>query len=229
MVTATSVRVGSVVLIDKEFCKVIESITHMGGGKTGAMVHMKLRNLSTGHVAERRFAPDDKIEDIPLRRIKMQYLYNEGGTYQFMNPESFDQAPISKNAIGPAAGFLKENDVIEVEFYEEKPLSVLYPPTAELRVSSTGAGLRGHTDSTMKDAALENGMSVKVPQFVKEGDRVRVDVESGKYIERVMEREEKGRKFTTESPATKPSTSKTEPKQANAPLSKGAGKPLNLE
>lgn len=212
MATAASLRSGAVIRLDNAFHKVVESVVHQGGGKSGSMVHTKLRDLSTGHVTERRFATDDKVEDIPLTRLKMQYLYKEGELYTLMNPETYDQVPVSGHAIGPAAAFLKENDVVEVEFYEEKPLSVLYPPTVDLKVASTGAGIRGQTDSTLKEAELENGLKVLVPQFVKEGDHVRVDVETGKYLERVMDREEKGQKFTVSAPAKKASPKPEAPK-----------------
>lgn len=200
MITADSLRSGAVVRVDKEFHKIVESVLHSGGGKAGSMVHVKLRSLSTGHVSERRFAPDDKIDDVEVSRAKMQLLYREGEVFHFMNLQSFDQIPIQGHAVGPAAAFLKENDECEVEFFEEKPLSVIYPEAVELKVDSTGAGSKGHGDSTFKEAVLENGMTVLVPHFIKEGDRVRIEVETGKYLDRVSDREVKGAKFTTKAP-----------------------------
>lgn len=203
MIPASAMKPGNVVRFGAEFFKVVESVTHSGGGKAGAMVHAKLRNLLTGHITERRLGTDDKVEDVALTRAKMQFLYKEGDAFNFMNPETYDQVPIPKNAIGPAAAFFKENDVMEVEFFEEKPLSILYPPAVELKVSTTGTGLRGQSDSTFKEATLENGLEVLVPQFIKEGDRIRVDVETGKYLERMMDREQKGAKFEVAAPPQK--------------------------
>lgn len=203
MIAAASLKAGGVVRLENEFHKVVESITHSGGGKAGSMVHAKLRNLSTGHISERRFNPDEKLDDVPVTRARMQFLYREGDSFHFMNPETYDQIPIQKSVIGPAAAFLKENDEIEVEFHEEKPLSVLFPAAVELGVSSTGAGLRGRGDSPFKEAALENGLTVLVPQFIKEGDRIRVEVETGKYLERVTDREAKGARFEVAAPAQK--------------------------
>ncbi len=220
MIAASTLRMGNVIRFEKELYKVVESLVHAGGGKAGSMVHAKLRNLTTGHVIERRLNPEDKIEDISVTRTKMQMLYRDGDNFCFMNPESYDQIIIPKHAVGPAAPFLKENDVCELEFYEDKPLSVLFPPVVELTVSSTGAGLRG-SDSTLKEAVLENGFTVMVPQFIEEGDRIRLDVETCKYLERVSDREVKGAKFTVDAIAQRPETAKP----AQAPASPPAKTP----
>lgn len=201
MISAKAVKAGNVIRLEHIFYKVIESVTHQGGGKAGGMVHIKLKNLDTGHVTEKRLATDDKIEDIPVTRAKMQFLYRNGDAFLFMNPETFDQTPLARSVIGPTALFLKENDEIEIEFFEEKPLSIIYPPTVELAVASTGAGLKGA--STLKEAILENGMEIHVPQFIKESDRIRIDVETGKYLDRVMDREVKGATFTVAAPVQK--------------------------
>lgn len=190
MTAASGLRVGGIVRLEKDFYKVLEAVLHSGGGKMGSMVHAKLRNLGTGHVAERRWAPDEKVDDVPVERAKMQFLYAEGDSCHFMNPETYDQMPIGKNTIGPAARFLKENDLIEVEFYEGKALSVHYPAVVEVSVASTGVGLR-QSDSTYKEADLENGMEILVPQFVETGDRIHVEVETGKYVDRVHEKGKK--------------------------------------
>lgn len=181
-----------------ELYKVVEAVTHQGGGKAGGMVHAKLRNLSTGHITEKRLATDEKVSDVSVTRVKMQFLFREGEMFTFMNPETFDQTPISRAAVGPFAAYLKENDEITVEFTDEKPIAILHPDSVELAVSSTPEGLHG--DSTPKEAVLENGLAVLVPQFIKEGDRVHVDVETGKYMDRVSDREVKGAKFTVAAP-----------------------------
>ena len=188
MILASELRPGDVVSLDKMNFKVIESLVHAGGGRAGSMVHAKLRNLQTGAVLERRFGADEKLDDLAVDRVRMQYLYAEGEALTVMNPETFDQVAIQKAVIGPAARFLKENDVIEIEFHEGKPLAVRFPPVMELKVASTGAGSGAKGDTTLKQAVLENGVELLVPHFIKEGDRVHVDVETGKYLDRVMEK-----------------------------------------
>lgn len=185
MAQASTLRTGYVVQMKGEFYKVLESDVHQGGGRMGMMVHTKLRNVITGSITEPRFEPKAEVEVLEVERIKMQFLYPEGDHFVFMNPESYDQVPISKTVIGSAASFIKEEDVVEVEFHEGKPLAIHFPPIVELTVMSTGAGIRGQSDSTYKDATLENGLDVLVPQFIKEGDRVRVEVETGKYLDRI--------------------------------------------
>ena len=191
MINASQLRSGAVVRLDQELYKVVESVQHAGGGRAGSMVHAKLRNLSTGHFQERRWAPDEKVDDLPLTRVKMQYLYAEGDAFTFMNAETFDQIPIGRHAIGPGADFLKESDELEVEFSGEQPVAVLYPETVKLHVTTTGAGLRGKTDSTLKEATLETGVTVLVPQFIETGDLIEVAVEGKKYVSRINEKSAK--------------------------------------
>ncbi len=187
MIIAHDLRAGAVVVIEDQTYKVLESVLHAGGGKAGSMVHAKMRNLSSGAVLERRFGPDDKLHDLDVQRVKMQYLFSSGEAYTFMNPETFDQVEVAKPILGPGARFLKENDALELEFFEGRPLAVRYPDVVELKVSTTGAGTRG--DSTYKEAVLENGVELLVPHFIREGDRVHVDVETGKYLDRVNDKE----------------------------------------
>lgn len=194
MIPASAIRAGAVLRLEGELYKVFESVLHAGGGKAGSMVHARLRNLSTGHIQERRWAPDAKVDALEIRRVKMQYLYREGDAFTFMHPETFDQVPIGAHAIGAAADFLKDGDEAEIEFSGDTPVSVRYPESVHLRVASTGAGLRGKTDSTLKEATLENGLTVLVPQFIETGDLIEVTVEGKAYVKRVQEKTEKARK-----------------------------------
>lgn len=223
MIEASDIKAGAVLRFDKDLFKVLEAGVHSGAGRAGATMNLKLRNLATGHVSEKKLAPDEKVEDLDVTRAKMQLLFKETNSFTFMNAETFDQLAVAKQVVGAAAAFLKENDECEMEFFEEKPLAVLYPKAVELAVSSTGAGSKGHGDSTMKEATLENGMTIHVPHFIKEGDHVRVEVETGKYLDRVTDREVKGAKFTTAAPPQK----KEAPKPADAPAAdaKPAEKP----
>ncbi|MBI4248543.1 MAG: elongation factor P [Elusimicrobia bacterium] len=186
MLNAGDLRNGHSIRLGSDIFKVVEANLHAGAGKAGSMMHAKLRNVSTGHIAERRFSPSDKVEDLPVETVRMQFLYAEGDARVFMNPQSYDQISLDRKVIGPYAVFLKAEEALEVEFFEGRPLSVNYPDVVEMAVASTGEGIHGH-DTTFKDATLENGMRVLVPQFIKAGDRVRLDVESGKYLARVSQ------------------------------------------
>ena len=186
MAQATIVRTGAVVRIDGKLYKVLTHNVHSGGGKMGSMVHSKLRCLETGSVLEQRFETKADIEVLDLDRRKMQFLYSEGDKFTFMDQQTYDQVEIQRAVIGPVAGFLKENEELDVEFFEEKPLSVEYKDIVTLKVTSTGAGIRGQ-DTTYKDSTLENGMEIQVPQFIEEGDQVRVSVETGEYVDRVKD------------------------------------------
>ncbi len=185
MAIASDIRTGAVIRLDNQLYKVVEADTHSGGARAGTIVHMKLHSLSTRTMTERRFPPGEKVDVLSLDRVKMQYLYSKGDSFTFMNPQTYEQIEISRQIIGPVAGFLKENDDVEVEFFEDKPLSVTYQEIVELKIVNTGEGIRGQSDSTFKEAALENGMKLLVPQFVVEGDIVRVAVKTGKYLARV--------------------------------------------
>lgn len=188
MTPAAQLRSGAVLRLDRELYKVVESVLHAGAGKAGGMVHVKLRSLSTGHMQERRWAPDDKVDALAIDRVKMQFVYSEAESLTFMNPQTFDQVPIPRSVIGPAADFLKEEDLIDVEFFEDRPVSTRFHDTVNIHVTSTGAGLRGKVDSTMKEAQLENGLTILVPQFIETGDLIEVEVETRKYVARVQEK-----------------------------------------
>jgi len=186
MVTAAELRHGALVNLDNRFYKVVESVLHAGAGKAGSMVHAKLRCLETGAITKRRFNPADKLADVAAERVKMQYLYADGKGCAFMNPQTYDQVSIPKAVFGPAAQYLKEGETLEIEFHQGRAISVKFPPVVELKVASAGAGVKG--SGTMKEAVLENGMNLQVPQFIQAGDLVRVEVETGKYLDRGQEK-----------------------------------------
>lgn len=187
MITATDIRVGNVILCDGKTCKVATQEIR-GTGKFGKMVHLKLKSLEDGHTLEKSFRAEDKVEDVPVSHVKMQYLYREDAQFIFMNMETFEQFPIAAKAVGQHEVFLKENETIDVLFGNGKVLSVVFPKIAELQVASTSPGVKGQGDSTYKEAVLENGLTVLVPQFVSQGERIRLNVEDLSYLERVSVR-----------------------------------------
>lgn len=182
-IPSAELRENDILRLEGDFFKVLAANLHTGGGKSGAMMHAKLRSLSSGHIAEKRWAPVDKIEKVNVERVPMQYLYADADICCFMNPQSFEQVAVPKNSIGPAALYLKEEMTLTVELYEGKPIAVDYPKVVEIKVTATGGSLKGN--AAFKEAILENKVSILVPQFIKEGDAVRIDVETQKYIDRV--------------------------------------------
>ncbi|MFC1521933.1 elongation factor P [Elusimicrobiota bacterium] len=189
MTTVTAqIKEGNTVKVDGNFYKVISVNVHTGGGKTGSMVHIKLRHLETGHVIEKRYAPDEKVEEVAVERAQMQFLYEEGDSLCFMNPETFEQIAMKSRALGPARAFLRESDIITIELHDGAPISADFPKVVDAAIASTGAGIKG--DATYKEAVPENGLTILVPQFIKAGDKVHIEVETREYLDRVKETKE---------------------------------------
>ena len=187
MIPASELRKGQVIRHEGARCKVVAADYHVGGGKSGGMVHAKLRDLASGHVSEHRFASHDKVEDLDVHRETMDFLYLAGDECCFMNPATFEQVSLPKANLGPLVPYLAEGMKVQVEFLEGEPLSVDIPPHADVTVVSTAPGIRGEgMDNTLKPATIVGGLDVLVPQFVKEGDRIRVEIETGKYLERLQ-------------------------------------------
>lgn len=184
MLIATDIRVGNVIRIDGKASRVMTQEIR-GTGKFGKMVHLKLKSLEEGHVIEKSYRAEDKVEDIPVHLVKMQYLYRESDQFVFMNMETYEQFSISSKAVGKHEVFLKENEVIDVLFGEGKVLSIMFPRIVELKVTGTAPGVKGQSDTTYKEAELENGLKILVPQFIREGEKIRVNTDDLSYLERV--------------------------------------------
>lgn len=187
MVLASDIRVGNVIRVDGKLCKVLTQEIR-GTGKFGKSAHLKLKSLEDGHVIEKSFKADEKAEDVQVHFVKMQFLYREKDQFIFMNMENYEQFAISEKAVGKHEVFLKENEMIDVLFGEGKVLSIVFPKIVELAVTSTPPGVKGQSDTTYKEAELENGLKVLVPQFISEGEKIRVNVEDLSYLDRVSVR-----------------------------------------
>lgn len=185
---ATEVKNGEIIIIEGVPYKVISAEKHAGTAKMGSAVHMKLKNIKTGSETERRFRPEEKIENAMVERKNMEYIYDEGENYYFMDQSTFEQIPIHKNILGPITKFIQPNTVLPVEFYNGEPINVLFPETVTLKVTTTGSGVKGDSDAVWKSAVLENGMEINVPPFIEVGDTVKVNVYTGQYVERVKEK-----------------------------------------
>jgi elongation factor P len=182
MVMASDIRVGNVIRVDGKLCKVLTQEIR-GTGKFGKSAMLKLRSLDEGNVIEKKMSADADAEEVDTRVVEMQYLYREGDHFMFMNMETYDQFPLSEKAVGKHEVFLRENEVIKVLFGEGKVLSIAFPKIVELKVASTAKGVGG--GANFKDAELENGLKVLVPQFVSEGETIRLNTDDLSYLDRV--------------------------------------------
>jgi elongation factor P len=154
-------------------------------GNWRAILNLKLKNLKTGAVIPKRFRPDDKVEQAYLDKRQMQYLYQEGDDYVFMDEETYDQIHLNREWIGDLVYYLKENEKAQVVFYEDKPISIELPATVELTVTHTEPALKGATAAAQyKPATMETGLQIDVPPFISIGDVLQIDTRDGKYLGR---------------------------------------------
>jgi elongation factor P len=154
-------------------------------GNWRAILNLKLKNLKTGAVTPRRFKPEDKVELAYLDKRTMQYLYQEGDGYVFMDKETYDQISLSKDWVGEQILFLKENNDAQVTFYDNKPLSLELPATVELKVTETEPSVKGATAAAQyKPATMETGLKITVPPFIGVGEVLQVDTRTGEYLSR---------------------------------------------
>lgn len=185
MISTNDFFTGLTIEVDGEIFQVLESM-HVKPGKGQAFVRTRLRNLRTGAVVSRNFRAGEKVPRAHVEGRDMQYLYNAGEDYFFMDVENFEQIPISREVLGDAVKFLKENMVIRVSSYASEIIGVDLPAAVELVVSRTDPGLKGDTASGgSKPATLETGAVVQVPLFINAGDVVKVNTRTGEYITRV--------------------------------------------
>lgn len=184
-ISANDMRKGMVIVFEGAPCKVME-FRHHTPGNLRAMVQARLRNLKTGSSFEHRFRSNDTLEKAMMEQHDMEYLYSDGSQHHFMNTENYEQIALSEEDLGDAAQWLMPGLKIEVEFYEGTPMGVKLPDSMELTVTYTEPALKGATvTNTNKPATLENGVTVQVPPFITEGEKIRVNPTEAKYIERV--------------------------------------------
>ncbi len=184
---ANDIRKGMVILVDETPCKVMD-FHHHTPGKGQAVVQTRLRNLLTGNSFEYRFRSTEPVERIVLDVRKVEFLYADGDQYYFMDSETYEQIVMTEEELGETAQWLMPNLKLEIEFYNETPISIKLPQVMELTVVSTEPFLKGATVSNSnKPAKLENGVTIQVPPFITEGEKVRVNPIEGRYIERVKE------------------------------------------
>ena len=162
------------------------SYEHIKMGRGSANIKVKVKNLRSGSTTEKSFINTAKVNDVSVLKRDHQYLYKDGDSGYFMNPQTFEQITVPMNVI-EGDQFLKESETYSISFLGEEPLSITLPPKVVLEVTETAPGVKGNSATNVfKDAILENGLTVKVPPFIKTGDRVRVDTRTGAYTEKAQ-------------------------------------------
>lgn len=185
MLSMNDLKIGVVIVFMGEPW-VVHSAQHVQMGRGSAVVRTKIKNFINGRVQEQTFKGGDKIESADLARFKAQFLYPENDHFVFMDTESYDTIALHRDIIGPISNFIKEGQDIELLRFRGKPISVSLPKKVELKVVETEPGARGDTaqGSVIKSAKLETGLTLSVPLFIKTGDVIRVNTDTGLYVER---------------------------------------------
>ncbi len=184
MISAGDFRNGVTFDIDGNVFQIIE-FQHVKPGKGAAFVRTKIRNVITGAVVEKTFSPTEKFPTAYVERKDMQYLYNDGDLYYFMDNETYENVPINKDKLGSNFQFVKENTDVKILSYKGVVFGVEPPFFVELQVTQTDPGFKGDTaTNATKPATLETGAQIRVPLFIDEGDMIRVDTRTGEYMER---------------------------------------------
>jgi elongation factor P len=184
MITAGDFRNGVTFEMDGKVMQVVE-FQHVKPGKGAAFVRTKIKNVITGAVVETSFNPTDKFENAYVERRNMEYSYNDGNLYYFMDSETFELEPIDGGVLNDSFRFVKENMTCVISSFKGKVFSVEPPNFVELEITQTDPGFAGNTaTNVMKPATVETGAEVRVPLFIEEGERIRIDTRTGEYLER---------------------------------------------
>jgi len=185
MIDATKIRRGMIIKLEGQLYRVLDCQL-ITPGRWKAMVQTKLRNIKEGSQLEYRFRSEERVEQAYLEEVEMVFLYREGDDFYFMNLQTYEQIKLDAEAIGDSINYLKPDLVLTIELYEGQPVGINLPNTVDLAVVETEPILKGATQSaSSKPAKLETGLIIQVPQFIKEGDVIRVDTREDKYLERV--------------------------------------------
>ena len=184
MISAGEFRNGVTFEEDGNVLQIVE-FQHVKPGKGAAFVRTKTKNVMTGAVLEKTYNPTAKFPTAFIERREMQYLYEDGGLYYFMDTETYEQSPINQSDLGEAFKFVKENEMVKVLTYKGKVFGVEAPNFVVLEITETEPGMKGNTaTNTLKPATLETGAQIRVPLFINEGEKIRIDTRTGEYMER---------------------------------------------
>jgi elongation factor P len=183
MINATELRKGVIIELEDKLYQVVD-YQHVKMKRT-ALARVKLRDINAGHTVDRTFQSDERLVRARLESRQMQYLYNDGNLYYFMDQESFEQMPLTSSQLGDSLNYLKEGNSVEVSSYKSEIVGIALPITVELEVTETEPGFKGDTATAgTKPAKLETGLNIQVPLFINQGDVIKVDTRTGTYLER---------------------------------------------
>ena len=184
MISAGDFKNGITLEIDGNVCQIVE-FQHVKPGKGAAFVRTKYKNIITGSVVEKSFRPTEKFPAARIERVDMQYLYQDGGLYYFMNTETYDQIALSADQVGDSLKFVKENEIVKLCSHDGNVFAIEPPISVELEVTDTEPGIKGNTATgATKPAIVETGAKIMVPLFVNQGDKIKIDTRTGEYTSR---------------------------------------------
>lgn len=185
MATTQDVKSGSIIRHNGELVKIFDWV-HRTPGKGQASYQAKMRNVVTGKVVEYKFRSGENVELARIEYRDLQFIYKEGNNLVCMDPESYEQIPVPENLIGDNVNFLKEEMIIKLGFEDDTPIIAEPPTFVELEITYTEPGIKGDTaTNTLKPATVETGAEIKVPLFINQGEKVKIDTRTGEYVERV--------------------------------------------
>lgn len=185
MIAVNELRKGTTFTLDGGIYKVLE-YQHHKPGRGKATIRTKIRDLRTGALIDKNFISGDRVEEIRIDKVEVQYLYDDGDFYHFMNTETYEQPALPVAVLGDAVNYLSENMILTLSFYEGEPIDVILPSAVELQVVEAPLAVAGDTATgATKQVTVETGFKVTVPLFVNEGDTIRVNTRTGEYVTRV--------------------------------------------
>jgi elongation factor P len=185
MIDATQIRKGMILRLDDGFLYRVQEMQLVTPGRWKAMVQTKLRSLRDNSVRDHRFRSVDRVEQVHLDQVEMEFLYQSGEDYFFMNHQTYDQVTLTAEVMGDAAKYVVPNVIFIIEMFEGRPVNVVPPITIELKVVKTDLSMKGATAAaSYKPATMENGLVISVPPFIQEGDVIKIDTREDKYLER---------------------------------------------
>lgn len=185
MINVGEIKKGIMIELEGQLYQIVD-FQHIKMGRGSAQVRLKLRNIKTGGNVDKSFQATEKFQRVRLDQRTVQYLYSDDDQYHFMDTETFDQLVLGRDILGDAVNYLKENQTMELQSYNEQPIGVDLPITVDLVITQTDPGFRGDTATGgTKPATVETGLVVQVPLFVNQGETIRVDTRTGTYLERV--------------------------------------------
>jgi elongation factor P len=184
MAIASELKAGMFIRIEGQIYEVLQAQSRAGAAKLGGLVKTRLRNVLGGRMWEPHFRPEQRIEDVELERQILEYLFSDADSCTFMKPDTFEQIEIPRAMLGAAQQFLQPGMQLPLQFFQCRAVSVVFPNVVEARVINTAPAVHAQQDSTWKEATLDSGLHIQVPLFIAPGEIVRVEVQTGRYVER---------------------------------------------